>query len=819
MNQNQSSFTPKASIPINLGKSTVYIYPTITADMSEAERQHAFTVTKNALKAASSVSFKTRLECLKQHTNSTSIVDVVGERFINHSKDFINQVGNLTISTYHGSNGRVIQDCVDLTTNLLKTCAAQTAANRRPADIKLAKATSMVNFQAIAQSNTVNYPVSFFIDLGLVESRNTTNSTGNAVVLTTSWIPDDWAYSTQANYDAVLNAPGSVGKPFDLKAPAIKNDPNSEATFQISQFDERLEEIALEASWDTICTTIFQEICPTTIDDPSVALQSIRQSSKDQLGKSVSLSVHAYYKSIKQYTDFFPKSGAWPLDVVQHFITHLDDDIRTQTQRDMNYNTATSQKDAYNQNANLLAALKHATNAEKQQSSMNKAIQQQIQGNQALQLSVNMSVAERTIRQYTDAPIPSEPVKQCWGCGSTDHVYARNNVVTCPNKDIPGVKEKAQKVRDDFNKRRRTLNNKRKRNSNKDKDDNKRVATIADIKALIASSPQAKSNQSGGYHVLMTKIIDDLPSDAKIEAAQAFQAEMESEDFNSIHALSLEADSGIQYEDDIVLHGVKTISTSEGDETAINCNSVSVLVSSKPIKPPLPISFDPNVPHISMSIGKDDNSSFKISLAYDTAAQLNVGYAGFHLSIAKAFPSVVKNLIWAKDEFSPLSLSGVVKEEKSTSTSTELSAIIEYYTTYTTKDGAPVTLQIALGNNVGVNTILGLSTIKNAAISMDLDAKVFQVGLFNNETFDINFKPTTHGIPNLSELKSSSIMANLSQIDSVTPNMIYQCYDDVFKSKTEDIVSTPSIDNETTLAKSSALSLINQSTYPTQLMN
>ena len=38
----------------------------------------------------------------------------------------------------------------------------------------------------------------------------------------------------------------------------------------------------------------------------------------------------------------------------------------------------------------------------------------------------------------------------CWGCGSRNHIYATKNNIVCPNKDVKGVKEKAEKVHNAF---------------------------------------------------------------------------------------------------------------------------------------------------------------------------------------------------------------------------------------------------------------------------------------------------------------------------------------------------------------------------------
>jgi hypothetical protein len=122
------------------------------------------------------------------------------------------------------------------------------------------------------------------------------------------------------------------------------------------------------------------------------------------------------------------------MDVVQHFITHLDEEIHQQTKKDFSYNPATPKKDAYTQSSNLLEALRHATTAEEQKTSLNNTIAQHFQGTQTMIGTVNMSVAERTIREYTQAPITQSTERSCWGCGSKDHIYAIKQTITCPKQ-------------------------------------------------------------------------------------------------------------------------------------------------------------------------------------------------------------------------------------------------------------------------------------------------------------------------------------------------------------------------------------------------
>ena len=77
------------------------------------------------------------------------------------------------------------------------------------------------------------------------------------------------------------------------------------------------------------------------------------------------------------------------------------EEIKTKVNRDFRYNPSSAAKDAYSQSQNLITALASATTAEKELLNLSSAIKQHIQGNQGMYASVNLSVAEQTIRDYT----------------------------------------------------------------------------------------------------------------------------------------------------------------------------------------------------------------------------------------------------------------------------------------------------------------------------------------------------------------------------------------------------------------------------------
>eukprot|EP00957_Ditylum_brightwellii_P047601 3615956-Ditylum_brightwellii.AAC.1 len=89
--------------------------------------------------------------------------------------------------------------------------------------------------------------------------------------------------------------------------------------------------------------------------------------------------------------------------------------------------------------------------------------------------------------------------------------------------------------------------------------------------------------------------------------------------------------------------------------------------SSDIARPILPIHYDSNLPHFDLLVGTD-NMDIRLSLAYDRCAVFCVSWAGYHLAIAKEFPHIVKSLIWAKDDYTPITLSRIVSPEDTEST-------------------------------------------------------------------------------------------------------------------------------------------------------
>jgi hypothetical protein len=67
------------------------------------------------------------------------------------------------------------------------------------------------------------------------------------------------------------------------------------------------------------------------------------------------------------------------------------------------------------------------------------------------------------------------------------------------------------------------------------------------------------------------------------------------------------------------------------------------------------------------------------------------------------------------------------------SSKAQLTVIIEYHLPFLTKEGHEVSLKIALGEEVSVNTIIGIPMIRPAKMSYDVNDDVVMNGILDTE--------------------------------------------------------------------------------------
>jgi uncharacterized Zn finger protein (UPF0148 family) len=715
------SFVPKDNVSLNLGKTTIYVYPHISEEMSNTEKAYSFLVNKSALESTD-INPKVRLQSFSDLTGTTSLVGILQARHVDHALAFIRRAQSFTVRSYHLPNGLIIADCSKLD-GTLKSTDAQTNGNRRPADIQYVKIACDVVFSDITPGNTQLYPFTFFVRLHM-ETRFVRNSTGNEISLTTFFGDDDWATSVdQEILDAIWDHPRSLKQPFNLIPPSIV-DPNADAQIRIKECVDALESLTLTAAWEDITKKIFAQICPNFVDDPAAIIQSIHQISYDSStpDKKIVLSVSQYFNAIQRLTSFLPKSNDWSIDVTQHFLSHLVTDVRDQMKGQGHiYDPAISTRAPFAQISALQTAFSSAILAETNLQRVRNIAQQEVKSTHAfhtnLQMKSNMSVAEKTITRY-------QP-RECWGCGSPDHVYSdRTGTIFCPRAAEPEVKAKFDATRKDFQERRKA-------------------------RAKKTSDKRKSSN--------MTTVLSTLLQDLDADQLRALLANKKP----------------------------KTETDDSTKKDFITFATFLCLPTSLNSKPLLPISVDTNLPHFMLPIGQP-SSNFQLSVAYDTCAVLCVGWAGYHLAIAKKFPHLVKSLVWANEEYTPLTLSGVVSDDdgdksKSEKLVTTLPAIIEYYMPHPSKQGQPTSFKVAIGDNVAVNTLIGMSMIRPAKFSLDLEDNVIDNGILDTKPFPVTYKQTTRALPNLTSVTNSSeqTLATFSQAH-VSIETIQSCISNAF---------------------------------------
>jgi hypothetical protein len=715
-----TAFVPKENVSRTFGKQTVSVYPEIQPTMSHAEKSYAFMVTKSALEATT-IPFDQKLQILAGITRTGPLVGVLQAKFIAIANAALFRVGSFSVLSYHGRNGVTIAATV--ANGDLRPTQNVNAAARRPAGVMFARLACDLRFTEIDTDNIVAHPFTYFVRLPN-EDQEITTSTGTILQLNTFHGQDDWAtgIDDQATMDTILKSNQAFGNPFTL-LPSSINDPLSSAV--INSTEPELRKIALSAAWPSICKAVFKQLCPNLDRDPIAVIQSIHQVSKDEKGIEVQQSVVQYFNSLQCMTNFLPADEEWSIDITQHFWTHLLSNIRVQMQANgYVHNSAGSQRDPFNQLMSLQRAFAAATVAEDTLNRFQRIARDTVQSSLTLATNVGnvwvgKSVAEDTMSKYEkDNKKPRGP---CWGCGSTEHSFANRKDITCPNKDKPGVMEKAAKARKDFNEKlsARKKAARGKRDSNEGGTGLLSKLSSAQIQAL--SADQLRSLISEGCESPTKKLKSDIHTFVVVLEATAAQA-----------------------------------------------------------MPRIPISVESNLPHISIPIGHDQQTKFSLSVAYDTCAACNVGFAGHHLPIAERYPELVKSLTYTADKYSPLTLSGIVhgdEEKTSKQPSAILPIVIEYWMPFLTKEGHKTTLKIALGNQVSVNTIIGMPMIRPAKLSFDLVDNVVEPGILDTEPFPVIFRPTIQSAPDFSTVASDDpkLFITNQNFDHVTSSAVKAC--------------------------------------------
>jgi hypothetical protein len=207
-------FVAKSLVPTVVGKETLQLYPTITSDMSNAEKSHAFQTNWTNVEC-SGLDDRNKLSIMGRIHKSEAIVNITQAELTIKSSAIMDPT-NMAILSYHTKSGNAIDNCIDPVTNQLKTLQNGAVAACWPDGMMYAKVNSTLDFSSY---DPINYPslhVPFYIRLPTASDINLTLA-GRAKNMHPYTGDPDWLNPANFQVD-ILNHPEAINKPFAIKA-------------------------------------------------------------------------------------------------------------------------------------------------------------------------------------------------------------------------------------------------------------------------------------------------------------------------------------------------------------------------------------------------------------------------------------------------------------------------------------------------------------------------------------------------------------------------------------------------------------------------
>lgn len=703
-------FQPRACVATPVGKLSIMLYPVIDETMKIEERAHAFHVNKSALHL-SRLPAHSYLDALGNQLGTTTTIEGKKYDFQHHFDDQWSDPSKFVVVTFHNSAGAIMNNAtVAANPRVLKPVADGPINDCRPADVRFVRVSATIDFAdliTIPNPGNTFLRVSYYIELpqSIVPVLNAA-PVPVARNLETFHGVDDLSTLTKAAFHTAVIDHIDFQCPIGLSSPAWNvND----ATIDSVEIRQDIERKYLSLALGTIEQVVFEELCPGYTNKPHAAVESIYQITTDSEGNRTTTPFHQYYKRIMQASRSFAHDSSWPVSVCNVCIDHMDPRLRSAFEEIYPRHNEPHDRDGRHQRTQLQEILQKATIAEGKIRTIQN-IAWTATGAQGFCTAVGSaaypSQAETTLATYDPSPTKSlgkgkRPI--CWGCEGSHVWCTRNRIVTCPNKDKPGVKSRAEK----------TIA--------------ARVKAAADRKAnRDKSSPKRKFNY------------DELAQDDQQRLLR--------------QALASQADEGTM---------ISSITSSTGGTNGrsgpqifiLNAVFSTLTVNSRPV---LPVPIQSNFPHMNLQLGTDlDNADCpRISVVIDTAASLTTGRSAFFFELARKFPHCVAAVYTAKT-YAPITLSGIIRSGDNAPITSELPVGFAFHMPYKTKDGEPTQFIVACGPDVAVNCILGLPFMKATKLIFDSSDHVVDCKLLDCPPFPVEYKRAVASVPTLDRAPSS----------------------------------------------------------------
>ena len=721
----EMSFIPQELVSVPVGRLSIKLYPMVQGTWAVHERAHAYQVNISALRSAP-IDTRTMLDTLGGQLSSSTTVDGHIEDWLEYFRGHWIDFTKLELMTFHNSNGDVINDTtIAADPTILKPVQNGLLANCRSSDVRFVRLQIALDFADLVTLDPPGNTIlrhSYYLELPQT-TQAMVNGGGAAYNLTTFHGDDDIkimlpeAIVTDILEHTLQDGPISLqDSDFNL----------NHANIDTEDIRIQIEKKILKLSSAQIFKSVFDTICPGYSEQPHAAVEHIVQSYRNGEGTLVTTTVFDYYQRLMRAARPFATQQTFPISLVNKFMDGIDDRLRPKFRSLFPTYSIQQDRSGRNQRKTLPVALAAAQQAEDEIRSVQEiargAIGQTFVSNvvgayPAAAAQAFPSQAEQTLNRYqsdgesvdsrSTATNRSKGTPECFGCGEP-HPWMRKlsngeHKIVCPNKDRPGVRERAEREYKAFIDR---LSKKRKA-----KNDKKRKSSDF---AKMSSSDRDKMRRQ----VLAFDAIDAANDDSSVASS-------------------------------VTTH--TNASRRASQSPLILIVSVDVFNAQTPQLSVIPVPIQTLFPHVNLQLGPTVGCANcpMLRCVIDTAAALTTGNFHFFAKVAKSFPHCVAKIYTPKD-YSPILLSGIV-QRGGESVTTELNVAFLFHLPYETTDGNKCSLLVATGPHVTVNAILGLPFIQSTKMIIDTADQVAELRALECPPFPIDFRRATCHVPQLDE--------------------------------------------------------------------
>ena len=291
-------FIPRALVPVNVGRSTVNLYPIIDPSMATHERAHAYHINKTAL-SSQNIDLRVQLDALGHQLNLSAMVEGVINDWLRYFYDRWCDFFKLQILSFHNTKGDEVNDTTNTTDSSILLPVIDGAYGTCCKNVRFVRVQLSVNFVDLVTAmnpGPTTLRIEYFIELPQT-TRQMTNGAGTVYNLTTFHGASELHTLDAQGVQREITDFTLQDGPVELQAASFGA---TSAQTESSAIRTEIQEKILRLASSSICHTMFTELwlCPGYSNQPHAALEHIRQVHNDKDGNPVSSSVQAYYQQL-----------------------------------------------------------------------------------------------------------------------------------------------------------------------------------------------------------------------------------------------------------------------------------------------------------------------------------------------------------------------------------------------------------------------------------------------------------------------------------------------------------------------------------------